>query len=387
MSIEFKQQIIESTINRTDEGFLHDTKLVCGRRVEKGKFIKIETTTFMDYDHLELFIYLVEHMSIQNILNYVFKRLEKYKCCVFFKQHSEKVLINGVIDNREYGYIKIVGRDNYDNTYFKEIPVFLDDLPDDIYRRLEPAIEDILKELRQEKLYIGSKELKSKLVVFSPQATGYFIHEVVGHMLEEDVYEFSRNFIHNCLNVDLSVVDDAKGYEKLIGTGKIDDCGAIIKRLRLIEAGKVKNIIDQNNNMAGVARRSDYRSKALSRMRCTFVEPCSKNTQESYLQQNRNVILVDNIYSGNASFVDGRFSLGGTAKIIERGEKKESINNLIINSSIKEYLKKIVDIGGDIAIFGTECNKIGEIVRVGVGGPSILFEGVNLCGDFYGYEE
>ena len=385
--MEFRQQIIESNIIRTKDEDLQNIDIVAGERYEEKTKIKIKTSSNVNSDLIEQFVEFMKKIKMEQIFLYMDKKIGKYKDKFSFycKYHIEKITINNLNDFRQFGYIKIVYKDCVGEVLYKEIPIFYKDCNEDILLRLDVEIDNIIRVLRKKSKKIGEMEWNDQIVIFSQQATGYFIHEVVGHLLEEDVYVYSKNYIHDIMVPNLTVVDDIRGYGSMFGLNNIDDNGVEIRPLNLIKNGKVVNTISLQNNTNGVARRTNYLQKLLPRMRCTFVEPTSKMTKSDFIRKFNNVVYVDNIFSGFCSYIDGQFSIAGNGTYIQDGMKKFFISNLLISSKIQDYLNNIIDIGNDLAIFATECSKMGHVVRVGIGGPSICFENVSVKGEAYQY--
>lgn len=384
--MEYRQQIIEDVINKTEHGIYHNTKMVSGRRVESSDRILIETFDGIHNEELDVFLKFIEQIKVDNLIRYIEEKMSNIKCSIFTTVHREIISVNSIRENREYGYIKIVCRNCYCGLLFREIPIFFSDCQIDVVERINAAINYIKNIIQKKTINIGKQEYLNQKVIFSQQASGYFIHEVIGHMLEEDIYEYSSVLFNKRMPSILTVKDNVYGHESLIGIGQYDDLGMRIKPITLIEKGEIKSLLSLKNNTYGTARRSSYKNDVLPRMRCTYIEKNSKKTKKDYIRENAEIICVENIYSGVASFIDGQYSIAGDGIIYKDNAKYGYIANLVISGSIIQCLDSIIDIGDDLKIFTAECNKIGNIIRVGVGGPSILITNLDVVGDTYVYE-
>ena len=336
---------------------------------------------------IEQYMEFVTEIRIKYIILYIEDKFKKYRksISVFFKFHKERIFVNDLIDDREYGFIKLAYRDCLGDILYKEIPVFIKDCVEDILCRVDIKIEEMMDVLNKKKEKVSRKEWHNQIVIFSQQATGYFIHEVIGHLLEEDVYVYSKEYLHKIISPKVTVIDDIMNYGNMIGLNTIDDEGVMLKPVTLVQNGKIRNILSLGENINGVARRMDYTKKALPRMRCTFLKPVAKMTKNDFIKAFDDVIVVDNIYSGVSSYIDGQFSIAGNGMYLKNGMEIYYINNLIISSFIEDYLKNIIEIGNDLSIYATECSKMGHTIRVGIGGPCVCFENVNVLGDCYRY--
>jgi hypothetical protein len=373
--------------------FSSNIKINNGKRIENKENIKIvssNSNTQYLLNRANIFLSNLKLEQWQNFLNIIenFSFKNHIKISLFLNIHIEKVIFDGVKeDDREYGYLRILITDTLNNECFKEIPVYITDDFTLLKDKIKKVINSMVIYAVSKNDYIEQKYLNNKAVIFSQISTGYFIHEVLGHLLEEDVYQFSSNILNKIyLPKQMKVVDDITGYETLVGLNKYDDTGQRIHPNILIEDSAIKNTISIENNTYGMARRENYHKKIMPRMRCTIVSGGDNTNQSEMINSVQEVILVTNVYAGFCSFLDGRFSIKGKGVIFRNNEIVNIINNLEIEGDIGEYLRKIVCMGNDLKVYATECCKLGEIVRVGIGGPSISFDSVDLKGDMYVYD-
>lgn len=383
--MEYEQQIVEENISITEGKIKHNLYVASGRRIEQGNKVKLYSTAMESTTLTNSLMNFLEKINIRELLNFVCDKTKEYKSniSVFFKLHREKVWINAENDDREYGCVKIVYKDFDYGVMYREVSVFGGDDSATILSRIDTAIEELLNFFRNKLIKVGEMSWEKQIVVFSQQATGYFIHEVVGHLLEEDVYVYGKEYMGRINAPKLTVVDDIANYGNTFGLNRIDDNGELIRTAELIRNGQIVNVLSEKDNKYGVARRMDYTKKVLPRMRCTWVKGVSEKTKEDFIRDNLKVLYIDSVFGGGISYVDGYFSIKGSGAYIRNGEVESYINNLSVNAYIHEYLNRIIDIGNDVKMYSTECNKMGHVVRVGIGGPSICFEGVNVLGDVW----
>lgn len=386
--MEYEQQIVEENISIIEGKVKNNLYVASGQRIEKGKNVKVYSTAMESATLVDSLMVFLDKINIREILKFICDKTEGHKknISVFIKLHREKVYIDSADDEREYGCVRIVYKDMDYGVMYREVPIFYKDDVSVILTRIDKVIEELLGFFEKKLVKVGDSIWEKQIVVFSPQATGYFIHEVVGHLLEEDIYVYGKRYMEQINVPKLTVVDDIAAYGTLLGLNKIDDNGEMIRPVELIRDGQVINVLSEKENKYGVARRTDYTKKVLPRMRCTWVKGVSNNSKESFIRDNRNVLYIDNVFGGGISYVDGYFCIKGSGSYIRNGEVESHINNILVNAYIHEYLDRISEIGNDVEMYSTECNKMGHVVRVGIGGPSICFEGVNVLGDVWKYD-
>ena len=304
-----------------------------------------------------------------------------FRC--FTKLHSETITLNSCNDIRRYGYIRFVLDDRSGNKHAVESSVFQDkkvQSPDQLYR----FGKELISEVSNIRSFMRHERWNKLPVVFTQQATGFFVHEILGHMLEEDIYRFSERYFSNKkFPKSIKIVDDIRGYEDYLGLNHVDDNGEFIKPITLLENGCIQNIISTNTNY-GLSRRENLYKDILPRMRCTYLIG-QENLSDNVIPMIGECILVSRVYAGACNFVQGTFRLNGDGFVLKNGLYESYISNLVITGDSVEWLNDINLVGKDIKIFGTYCDKLGNIIRVGVGGPSILLSRAEVCGDVYGY--
>jgi TldD protein len=95
------------------------------------------------------------------------------------------------------------------------------------------------------------------------------------------------------------------------------------------------------------------------------------------------LILVEKIFSGYVSPINGDFKLMAKGYLMEGGVKKKFSENFSISGNILETIKSIVDIGNDFKIVPNQCHKSGQTIPVLVGSPSIKVIGMCVGGTAY----
>lgn len=242
-----------------------------------------------------------------------------------------------------------------------------------------------------------SKKIRGTLrkdIIFSQEAAGYFIHEVFGHSLEGDLIVnkmsvFSEMKIGDKLSDirELNIIDDPYIIPD-IGLNRFDDEGEVLKKITLIEDGKlsgflcdndISKIISNSNKYSSCARSSSYKLEPICRMRTTYLDSNNSGLNlHEIINSVNDVYLVKNIYSGEVNPITGEYSLTcGLCSYIKNGNIVEDIYGITIRGHILETLNSIEIIGNDLSFNTSNCIKLGQVLKVGMGSPSILIN--NLC--------
>lgn len=283
---------------------------------------------------------------------------------VYIKKRTEKISVNEIIDYREFSFVRVVIRRNQatpiiEETYPKSITLssVIDFVNNIIKIEITKEITSVMHRLN----------LINTRLTLLPQAAGFFIHEAIGHLLEEDIYNFFKDQLdHIKFPLNFSLIDNPIGYEKLIGVNRYDDFGQLIKPILLIKDGKIQNTIKLNN---GFARSEKFDHKPLPRMRMLILE----NVQEEELSKKKCSIFISKIHSGQVTPADFTFRLKGEGYIIEDQTVRRKIQNIEIQGDLKKSIESIDYIGNKPIIFSADCTKYGQTIRVGAKTPSISF--------------
>lgn len=385
--IDYRQYYYDYIFLWNQNEISESVKLNCGKRIEYKNRTLIKDLSIVD----KFVSYIFPTIDIKETISIVIYGIEKFLLLLpkitsmnlYFFYHIEIIEINKKTDFRSYQLLRIVLKDKFQDTYISEFSVDVNHLT--IKSIINQICTKLLLENAEIKLksrFIDVKKYENIPTIYAPQATGYFIHEVIGHLLEEDVYNLYGKSILEKIKIDkkLKVIDDATDYSHIIGLNKIDDCGNSLKSVILIEDGKIQNIITPT---AGSFRRENYKKIALPRMRSTYVSPYSNLNLEQLTSKYNKCIVVTHVFMGSCEFHNDSYWLIGHGQLIESQKVVATFSNIKISFSIKEHLENITYIGNDFEIFSSDCDKLGNVVKVCMGGPSICFPNSTMEGKVY----
>lgn len=383
----FKQEIGEKSIYIRDSTTKEELRFWGGICEENGNYKKIYAGT--DLELPKEYYYCLFQDSFSEIKDIVRENNEKlkeehFKLYAYINLHFEKIEIDNIEDKRRFGYVKLIYENGVEK-YVDEIPLMVKKVNMRIKESIDRNFEYISNICDKQTDRIQG----IYPVVFSSRSSGYFCHEILGHLLEEDNYLYSRNFM-NSGNIPKSfkVIDSIEGVEEIIGLNRYDDEGTIIKPVQIINNGIIKNLISTNKNNKfksnGTGRRENYLKDVMPRMRNTILIGKDDITDIQMFRKEKEIFYISDIYSGGVNIIDGQYFLYGRGWRIVNGEKRNVISKIIIRGNTIEDLSNMLYIGKDCNIITGECSKYGNVVRVGMTGPSIFFSRLYIEGEVYG---
>lgn len=389
----YSQSVYDINLSYMEDEFEYTINCFGGKRRECGNRIEINTH-FKPLPDLEIKLDFKECLlqSLKSLLKSVKRELKKanIKFSAVLTLHNESVAINDIVDHRYYGFLRLILKDTFNNVAMEDIPISrgtFDKLEDEVLYHIKHYTKIVNnKSLSKNKMLFNSIP-----VILSPQAAGFFIHEILGHLLEEDFYSFYLNNYKSLkASEKLTIYDSIENFAEIVGLNKYDDLGVPIKPLVLLERGKLVNILSINEDKSfdkklyGAARRENYKHNIIPRMRGIFVLPHDNMSQLDILKQYSTAIFLNKSYLGSVDPSSGIYTLYGDGFYVKNGTKKNFISNLKLTGNIKNDLLSIDFVGNDFKMYGGYCVKLNQTIRVGMGGPTISLHRMAVEGDVHG---
>ncbi len=251
--------------------------------------------------------------------------------------------------------------------------------PVSLFREI-PITENLNKEVLEisYKLYSDIKNIdncsiikKSKYdVVLSSSAASYLIHEIFGHLLEEDESHKLLSMIKenkNLLDNNFTLRDDPY-YNQSIHFGSFDDSGKKYKDTTIIENGMIKGYI--NNK-----RRNNPNNPCLDRM-TNLILSYHGNFEKPNLKK---FLYIDYVYHGYINYLSGEFHLFSTfGKIIQDGKECKQFKNLIISGTFNELFNRIKIYDNKVNYSLGHCIKKNQMIIVGMASPSLYIKNISV---------
>lgn len=298
-------------------------------------------------------------------------------------------------DNRNNGICRIfVVNDKENKIYNFNIDEKLQDKISMLINDLKKIKKNVNEEFQPYKKIL----IKNKSIVFLEGSGGYFIHEILGHLVESDYINNNYSFIGNNYkigdylgNENLNVCDDPLQCKNIMDLGSIDDEGEKMNNIEIIKKGKLSGILcnkkdseKYGDKFKGCARRQSYQNKSIPRMRNTFIIPNSKGQNEDQIiKDSYDRIGINQVYSGFVNPITGQFQLQGEGYRIKNGVIQNKIKKLIVFGDLINSLKNIKIIGKEFFSYPVYCSKFNQTIPVCIGSPTIVVENLDATGEIY----
>ena len=241
-------------------------------------------------------------------------------------------------------------------------------------------VETLIRRLRAQLRGVTVKPGQYQAVL-SPDVSGVFAHEALGHLAEADLAINGilgklrgKRIAAEFVNVsDSPQLDDPMA----IGITPYDDEGVRGREVKIIEGGVVKEFMNNRSYAAvlgeeptGNGRAEDFRSSVIVRMRNTYFKP-GDMTLDELLEDVKDGFLMESVMGGQTSN-DGTFQFGiQEGYRVVNGEVREPIRNAGIAGYTVETIGNIDGVSKDFKVWPGVCGKMGQSVFVGTGGPYV----------------
>ncbi|GAB6134744.1 metallopeptidase TldD-related protein [Thermococcus prieurii] len=251
------------------------------------------------------------------------------------------------------------------------------------FEAVEGMTEKILGEIRgQMNCFLHGKrpKLKDVPVLLSPRFAGMIAHEALGHLAEAD--ELPNTPLADKLGeriapefVGLSDGNVPDGH----GNDLYDDEGVPVRKVEILKDGVFNEpLVDRERAFGlgvepnGHARAESYAFGPMVRMRNTYFEPDDWAFEELLEETKLGYYLVS--AGPGQTGLDSSFTVGVMeGYVIRDGEIAEPIFGATASGKALDALPGIRGLGRELDFENSYCGK-GQVVRVSMGGPHVLFE-------------
>ncbi|WP_086314115.1 TldD protein [Enterococcus sp. 7F3_DIV0205] len=295
---------------------------------------------------------------------------------LYYKKHHEIVNMDDKINERGYSFVRIVYKNRLHATLVEELEFdndefCLDKVMDGI-RKLEKHLSYMLNQTK-------TRFSSTNSVILSPISSGYFVHEIIGHLLEDDLFYHKQSIINKSIQAS-KMLNVSDIVTENIDINDFDDEGNPCKDIVLIKNGEIINCMSK---ASGNRRRQNYKFPCTTRMRTTYVHPVIEKKVDQFISESDGDIYFDRIIFGHMNPLTGDYLVSGYGYKITDGLKTNFISDLTISGNIIEDLVKIQEIGNDLFKQGSECLKLSQVIRVNCLSPSMKLENINIMGEIY----
>lgn len=219
-------------------------------------------------------------------------------------------------------------------------------------------------------------------IVLAGGWTGSWIHEVIGHALEADVFTngpLSGQMGQKITHPDVTLSDGP-------GDGDLDDEGTATRQTSLITAGTLTGLLTDQRTAhrlglpaTGNGFRADVRHAPLPRMTTLDLHAGTGRLDELTADIRRGILV--NAFRAGQLRPDGTAELLNAAGwLVENGRCTEPLNGMRLRSHVRDWLNGVVAVGEDVSeecIRGV-CLKQGQARRITVSAPPVRIDGIDV---------
>lgn len=238
-------------------------------------------------------------------------------------------------------------------------------------------VETLSKKIDEELEWDKKKKVKCEDIplvwIFNSEVAGYFFHECIGHVLEEDIFQITNYkigdmFFKNKLNI----------YENWVKEDECDDIGNNIKeKICLVHNGKIENILSGYNSKWGICSGNVFTEETafapMVRMSNMLVE--SKITSNNLFTNVKEAIYVEEVSGGECEPFTGEVGLCiKKAYYIKNGKKDIAFEPFSLLFNLQDLKETQIDVGNDKKTIHSLCYKYGAIKKIQYTTPGILID-------------
>jgi TldD protein len=220
-------------------------------------------------------------------------------------------------------------------------------------------------------------------IVLGGTASGYFLHEALGHGLEADNVLGRADTLDSLLGhrigpEDLTVIDDPSATSSWAGQHH-DDEGVTSEPTTLVRAGEVTGLLHTRATAAalgdqprGNGRCADFGSIPLARMTTTYALGGQHSTGE-LLAGMPSALVCTSLTGGRADPGTGKLTFtAGLVAYARDGVALGPIAPVQFSGTPADLLAGITAIGDDLTMTPATCVKHGQPARVSMGAPTLV---------------
>ncbi len=208
---------------------------------------------------------------------------------------------------------------------------------------------------------------KNNTCILNNRLTGMFVHESIGHYLEDHP---KSSFPNSSLSDSLTIVDYVKpsnNCKDLPFTPLHDQLRTPVNNTVLVKNGNIENSILESSTNG----HHFHNNPKIMRMRNIIMDPSNVVVEELISSVQDGYFLL--IPGAGYCHKGGKFSINVILGArVKNGELVSHIKNLVIESDVFNFTNSINAICSDLRVDGCFCVKASEKMYLGIGGPSIL---------------
>lgn len=236
--------------------------------------------------------------------------------------------------------------------------------------------QKVCEKIDQELLWYEREKLKCDKIpliwIFSQEVAGYFFHECIGHILEEDIFRIS-----NYKMGDMFFKNNITIYENWKKECDYDDVGNEVKeKICLINSGKIENYLsgyDVVDGGSGNVFTEEVHLEPKVRMSSMFIEGTAKELKMT--EEVVDGIYIEEVSGGECEPITGEIGLCvNKAYHITNGKKDYFYEPFSIIFNLQDLKEVEIKIGCRQKTTQSLCFKYGAIKKIEYTTPDILID-------------
>ena len=210
------------------------------------------------------------------------------------------------------------------------------------------------------------------LYLLTPQAAAFFIHEVIGHTLEQDNWnnkKFELPPDRPFLPSFCSLVDDPAG-SPFFRYGDYDDAGNRIRRTEAVVSGQYHSGIT-------LLRCSDYTHLPIPRMSCfSLLDNPAGRSFEDMCSAYDSYTVIEEIANGGVNPFTGDFFISASRqRYTDKNHNRRRLPPATYCGKVPDLCGRILEIGNDSSPFLGTCSKGNQHLYVCSAAPGMAITG------------
>lgn len=340
-----------NSINIKTTSFVRCKNRIYSQQVENPK-LKLNKNSYKDSFIISNYIGKVEQKKRGNLQ-------------FIYSESSERVIFdNNLEDTRQQEYLEasmqIDNRIKTKQFFGKNIIDFFEAIYKNEYI-------DLFKKETIKQNELKSFTEKVNYLLLKGSTTAYIFHELIGHMLEEDIYSGDSILRHISFPENIIVENISEPFSQFLGLGSLDDRGDIIKNEVLIKENEIISEIGKGNY-----RQEDFFKEPLPRMKTIKV---SSNINENIPFDTNDYLEIQDFIYGSVNPQTGDIKLFATEGYLSG---LFPIKNVRIFGKINNIIENLIIINQNFQFKIATCIKKGQKIPVGLFSPDSILYTKNL---------
>ena len=263
-----------------------------------------------------------------------------------------------------------------------------ENLEDQIKNQIKKIIAEYIPYIHLSYRDVSHEELD---LILPAGKGGILIHETIGHALEADYFFNEKSFLYDKMFKKISsmpiCVSDICDKKNMIAFDYSDDATQC-SNVELVKDGRIIGIMSDRATSqtwkipnTGNGRASAYNQPVLPRMRNTYIHN-GESPPEAIISETQKGIYAFDLGGGQVDIKTGEFLFNvQCGYLIENGTPIALVKPFLFKGNALDVLSRIDKIGNDLKFQLATCGKLGQLLPISFGQPTIRIAKQRITGD------